>query len=213
VPDGVSDEHAILTSDIMSTGFGALERAEMKMGDTVAIFAQGPVGLCATAGARARGCGLIIGVESIPERMEMSRKFGANVVINPQEKDPVSEIQRLTDGRGVDVSVEAVGLQVTFDAATRCLRPGGTASSIGVYGILPQLSMSTMAPSFFHRKIISTLCPGGHDRLNHLLNLIAYGNVDLSPLFTHHMKLSESPASYDLFRNKKEGVLKIALTP
>jgi threonine dehydrogenase-like Zn-dependent dehydrogenase len=143
----------------------------------------------------------------------MAKKFGANVVINPQEKDPVAEIQRLTEARGADVAVEAVGLQATFDAATRCIRVGGTVSSIGVYGILPQVSMATMAPSFLHRKVITTLCPGGHDRLTHLMNLIQYGNVDLSPLFTHRMKLSETPAAYDLFRSKTEGVLKIALTP
>jgi alcohol dehydrogenase len=213
IPDGVSDEQAILTADIMSTGFSALERAEMKMGDTVAIFAQGPVGLCATAGARARGAGLIIAVDPVPERLEMAKKFGANIVINPEEKDPVSEIQKLTDGKGADVGVEAVGTQATLDGATRCIRRGGTASSVGVYGLLPQVSLNTLAPSFLHRKLVSTLCPSGHDRLTHLLNLIAYGNVDLSPLFTHRMKLSEAPAAYDLFRSKTEGVLKIALTP
>ncbi|MDP2949491.1 MAG: zinc-binding dehydrogenase, partial [Chloroflexota bacterium] len=147
VPDGISDEQAILATDIMSTGFGAIERAEAKIGDSVAIFAQGPIGLCTTAGARARGAGLIITTESVPERIEASKKFGANVVINPQEKDPVSEILSLTGGQGVDVAVEAVGLQVTFDAATRVVRRGGTVSSIGVYGLLPQVAMATTAPS------------------------------------------------------------------
>jgi threonine dehydrogenase-like Zn-dependent dehydrogenase len=213
VPDEVSDEHAVLATDIMSTGFAAIERAEMNIGDTVAIFAQGPVGLCATAGARARGAGLVITVESVPERMEMSKKFGANVVINPKEKDPPSEIMRLTNGQGADVTVEAVGLQETFEQATRAVRPGGTVSSVGVYGVLPQVSMATLVPSFRHRKIVTTMCPSGYDRLNHLLDIIRYGNVDLSPLFTHRMKLSQAPAAYDLFRSKREGVLKIAITP
>jgi len=213
IPDEVSDEQAVLTTDIMSTGFAALERAEMKIGDSVAIFAQGPVGLCATAGARARGAGLVITVESVPERIEASKRFGANVVINPQEKDPVSEITSLTNGKGVDVAVEAVGLQVTFDGATRSVRRGGTISSVGVYGLLPQLPMATTAPSFLHRKVVTTLCPCGHDRLVHLLDIIRYGKVDLSPLFTHRMKLSQSPEAYELFRAKREGVLKIALTP
>jgi alcohol dehydrogenase len=213
IPDEVSDEQAILATDIMSTGFAAIERAEMKIGDTVAIFAQGPVGLCATAGARARGAGLLITVESVPERIEASKKFGANVVINPQEKDPVSEIMKLTNGQGADVTVEAVGLQATFDGATRALRRGGTVSSVGVYGALPQLSMSTIAPSFYHRKIVMTFCPSGYERLNHLFDIIRYGKVDLSPLFTHRMKLSQTPEAYDLFREKREGVLKIAITP
>jgi len=213
VPDEVSDEHALLATDIMSTGFGAIERAELKTGDSVAIFAQGPVGLCATAGARARGAGLVITVESVPERIEASKRFGANVVINPKEKDPASEIMSLTNGKGADVTVEAVGLQETFEQATRALRPGGTVSSIGVYGVLPQVSMATMAPSFRHRKIVTTMCPAGYNRLNHLLDIIRYGKVDLSALFTHRMKLSQAPEAYDLFRDKREGVLKIAITP
>ncbi|KKK83959.1 hypothetical protein LCGC14_2788150, partial [marine sediment metagenome] len=77
VPEGVSDEAALLATDIMSTGYGAIDRAGAGFGDSVAIFAQGPLGLCATAGARARGCGLVIGVDTVPERLEMSKKLGA----------------------------------------------------------------------------------------------------------------------------------------
>ncbi len=213
VPDEVSDEQALLATDIMSTGFAAIERAETQIGDSVAIFAQGPVGLCATAGARARGAGLIITVESVPERIEASKKFGANVVIDPKEKDPAREIMKLTKGQGVDVAVEAVGLQVTFEQASRAVRRGGTISSIGVYGILPQLSMPTNAPSFYHRKVVMTLGPAGFNRLNHMLDIIRYGKVDLSPLFTHRMKISQLPEAYNFFREKRDGVLKIAITP
>ena len=213
VPPEVSDEHAVLATDIMSTGFGAIDRAELKFGDSVAIFAQGPVGLCATAGARARGAGLIITVESIPERIEMSKRLGANIVINPKEKDPVSEIMNLTNLKGVDVTVEAVGTQATFDGATRAVRRGGTVSSVGLYGPVPQLSMFTMTHSFYHRRIVTTLCPSGHDRMTHMLDILRWGKVDLSPLFTHRMKLADTPKAYDLFRSKQEGVLKIAITP
>ena len=213
VPPEVSDENAILATDIMSTGFGAVDRAELKSGDSVAIFAQGPVGLCATAGARARGAGLIITVESIPERVEMSKKLGANVVINPKEKDPVSEIMNLTNLKGADVTIEAVGTQATFDGATRAVRRGGTVSSIGLYGPVPQLSMFTMTPAFYHRRIVTTLCPSGHDRMTHMLDILRWGKVDLSPLFTHRMKLADTPKAYELFRSKQEGVLKIAITP
>jgi threonine dehydrogenase-like Zn-dependent dehydrogenase len=213
VPPEVSDENAILATDIMSTGFGAVDRAELKSGDSVAIFAQGPVGLCATAGARARGAGLIITVESIPERVEMSKRLGANIVINPKEKDPVSEIMSLTNLKGADVTIEAVGTQATFDAATRAVRRGGTVSSIGLYGPMPQISMFTMTPAFYHRRMVSTLCPSGHDRMTHMLDLLRWGGVDLGALFTHSMKLSDTPKAYDLFRSKQEGVLKIAITP
>ncbi len=213
VPDAVSDEAALLATDIMSTGFGAIDRAGPGFGDSVAIFAQGPLGLCATAGARARGCGLIIGVDTLPERLEMSKKFGANVVINAKEKDAVAEIMALTNNEGVDVAVEAVGTQPTFEACTRVVRRGGTISSVGVYGLLPQVSMPTGAPSFLHRRMVTTFCPGGHARMEHLLRLIQNGNVDLTPLFTHHMKLAETPKAIDLFRAKTDGVLKIAITP
>ncbi len=214
VPEAVSDEAATLATDIMSTGFGAIERAEAEVGDRVAIFAQGPLGLCATAGARALGCGLIIAVDTLPGRLEVSKKFGANVVINPKEKDPVAEIMALTNNEGVDVAVEAVGTQPTFEAATRVVRPGGTVSSVGVYGLTPQLSMPTIGvSSLYHRKIVTTLCPSGRDRMERLLSLLQNGDVDLTPLFTHRMKLAGCPKAYDLFRSKAEGVLKIAITP
>jgi threonine dehydrogenase-like Zn-dependent dehydrogenase len=212
VPDAVSDEHAVLISDILSTGFGAIERAEAEFGHSVAIFAQGPVGLMATAGARARGCGMVIAVDTLPERLEVSKKFGANVVINAKEKDAATEIMSFTGG-GVDIAVEAVGTQATFEAATRAVRRGGVVSSVGVYGLTPQLSMPTLAPSFLHRKIVTTLCPSGSDRMEYLCSLVAHGNIDLSHVFTHRMKLDDMPKAYDLFRSKTEGVLKIAITP
>jgi threonine dehydrogenase-like Zn-dependent dehydrogenase len=143
----------------------------------------------------------------------MSKKFGANVTINPKEEDPIARIMSLTDNKGVEVAVEAVGTQATFEAATRAVRRGGTVSSVGVYGLTPAVSMPTLAPSFLHRQIITTLCPAGRDRMEHLLGLLANGNINLAPLFTHCMKLADAPAAYDLFRSKAEGVLKIAITP
>ena len=213
VPEGVSNEAALLATDIMSTGFGAIDRADPGFGDSVAVFAQGPLGLMATAGARARGCGLIIGVDTVPERLEMSRKFGANVVINAQEKDAATEIMALTNNVGVDVAVEAVGTQATFQACTNVVRRGGTVSSIGVYGLTPQISMPTGSPSFFHRRIVTTLCPSGRHRMEHLLRLLEHGGIDLEPIFTHRLELADMPKAYDLFRAKTEGVLKIAVTP
>ena len=108
----------------------------------------------------------------------------------------------------------AVGTQATFESCTRAVRRGGTVSSIGVYGLTPMLTMPTLtAPSFLHRKIVTTLCPSGSERMERLLGLIEHSNVDLSPLFTHRMTLEAMPKAYDLFRSKTEGVLKIAVTP
>jgi threonine dehydrogenase-like Zn-dependent dehydrogenase len=210
VPDSLSDEQVLFVTDIMSTGFAAIERAEIKPGDVVAIFAQGPVGLCATAGARAYGAGTIIAVESIPERIAMAKRFGADIVIDPA--DAVAKIMELTGNKGVDIAVEALGHQVTFENACRVVRMGGTVSSVGVYGAFPQLTMPTSG-SFIHRKLVTTFCPVGTARLERLMALISGGKVDLTPLITHNMKISETPAAYDLFRKREGGVLKIALRP
>src|SRR5262245_22029255 len=132
IPAGLSDEEVLMCPDIMSTGFSAAERGGVRVGDTVAVFAQGPIGLCATAGARLAGASLVIGVDSNPRRLEFARRMGADVVLNFKEQDVVAEIKRLTGG-GADVAIEALGLQTTFENCLRVVRPGGTLSSLGVY--------------------------------------------------------------------------------
>src|SRR6478735_7660920 len=123
IPAGLKDEEVLLCPDIMSTGFSAAERGHVKLGDSVAVFAQGPIGLCATAGARLAGASLVIGVDSVPKRLEFSKRMGADVVLNFKEQDVVAEVKRLTGG-GVDVAIEALGTPSTFQNALRCLRPG-----------------------------------------------------------------------------------------
>ncbi len=209
IPDNLEDEQVLFVTDIMSTGFGAIERAPIRPGDSVAIFAQGPVGLCATAGARTYGAGLIIAVEGVPERAAMAKRMGADVVVDPA--NAVAEIQRLT-GRGVDIAVEALGHQATFENACRSVRLGGTVSSVGVYGGYSELQLPVGA-SFYQFKLITTFCPVGTARQERLMSLIATGKVDLRPLLSHSFKIAETPAAYDLFRKREGGVLKIALRP
>src|SRR5690554_6524183 len=124
IPDGLSDEAVLMCPDIMSTGFVGAEKGEVRIGDIVAVFAQGPIGLCATAGARLCGASKIIAVETVPARQEIARKMGADYVVDFRAVDPVDEIWRITEGRGVDVAIEALGTQTTFEQALRCLRPG-----------------------------------------------------------------------------------------
>src|SRR5580765_3270249 len=133
IPDDLSDEQVVLLADIASTGISAAESADLQIGDTVAVFAQGPIGLCATAGAKLKGASLIIAVESDPVRIMMSRQMGADAVFDFNQHDVVEEIKHMTGGRGVDVAIEALGTQATFENALRVLRPGGTLSSLGVY--------------------------------------------------------------------------------
>jgi Sec-independent protein secretion pathway component TatC len=200
----------LFATDIMSTGFGAIEAAALRYGDSVAIFAQGPVGLCVTAAARARGAGLIVAVESIPARVAMAKRLGADRVVEPA--GAVEAILALTGGKGVDVAVEALGNQVTLEGAARVTRFGGTVSSVGVYSLFPTVALPTDG-TFLHRRFVTTLCPSGADRLRRMMDVVRYGKVDLTPLFTHHLKLRDTPAGYDLFRSRREGVIKIALRP
>jgi len=130
IPDDLRDEQVILLADIASTGISAAESADLQIGDSVAIFAQGPIGLCATAGVKLKGASLIIAVESDAVRAQMAKRMGADVVLNFKEIDVIAEVKRLTDGKGVDVAIEALGTRGTFENAPRA---GGTLSSLGVY--------------------------------------------------------------------------------
>src|SRR6187551_509175 len=111
VPDGLSDEQVLMCPDIMSTGFAGAESGGIRIGDTVAVFAQGPIGLCATVGARLMGATTIIAVESVQARIAVAQRLGADHVVDFRKSDAVAEIMRLTGGRGVDVAIEALGTQ------------------------------------------------------------------------------------------------------
>jgi threonine dehydrogenase-like Zn-dependent dehydrogenase len=199
--------------DIMSTGFGGAERANIRIGDSVAIFAQGPIGLCATAGAKLRGSTRIIAVDGVPERLQMAKRIGADYVVNFRETDAVEEIMRLTDGRGVDAAIEALGTQTTFEAALRVLRPGGTLSSLGVYSGDLKIPLGPFAAGLGDHVIVTTLCPGGKERMRRLMNVVASGRVDLKAMVTHRFKLDDIKAAYDLFSHQRDGVLKVAIAP
>ncbi|GAA0583004.1 NAD(P)-dependent alcohol dehydrogenase [Halomonas salifodinae] len=211
VPDGLSDEQVLMCPDIMSTGFAGAESAGIKIGDTVAVFAQGPIGLCATAGARLRGAGLIIAVDGVDERLAMARQLGADVVIDFRKVDVVSEILRLTGGRGVDASIEALGLQSTFEAALRVLKPGGTLSSLGVYSGDLTIPLDAFCAGLGDHKIVTSLCPGGKERMRRLMQIIDSERLDLGPMVTHRYDLENIVEAYELFSHQRDGVLKVAI--
>ncbi|HTD04724.1 NAD(P)-dependent alcohol dehydrogenase [Undibacterium sp.] len=213
IPDGLSDEQVLMCPDIMSTGFGGAESGGIRIGDIVVIFAQGPIGLCATAGAKLKGASLIIAVDGVGSRLEVSRQLGADVTIDYTKTDPVAEIMRLTEGRGVDVAIEALGTQQTFESCLRVLKPGGTLSSLGVYSGKLTMPLDAFAAGLGDHKIVTTLCPGGKERMRRLLNVVASGRVDLKPMVTHRFKLAQIEQAYDLFANQRDGVLKVAVTP
>jgi threonine dehydrogenase-like Zn-dependent dehydrogenase len=213
IPDGLSDEQVLMCPDIMSTGFSGAERGKVRIGDTVAVFAQGPIGLCATAGARLMGAATIIGVDAVPARMEIARKMGADHVVDFTKADAVDEIMRLTDGRGVDVAIEALGRQQTFEAALRVLRPGGTLSSLGVYSTDLRIPLDAFLAGLGDHTIVTTLCPGGKERMRRLMEVIASSRLDTRPLVTHRFRLDQIEQAYELFANQRDGVLKVAISP
>ena len=213
VPDGLSDEQVLMCPDIMSTGFAGAEAAHIRIGDIVAVFAQGPIGLCATAGARLRGASTIIVVDGVDQRLEVARRMGADVTLNFRNVDVVDEILKLTGGRGVDASIEALGTQTTFEQALRVLKPGGTLSSLGVYSQDLSIPLGAFHAGLGDHKIITSLCPGGKERMRRLLNVVASGRADFGALVTHHYRLDDIVEAYDLFSHQRDGVLKVAIKP
>jgi threonine dehydrogenase-like Zn-dependent dehydrogenase len=212
IPDGVKDEQVVLLADIASTGFSGAESGGVAIGDTVVVMAQGPIGLCATVGAKLMGAALVIGVDGDDNRLAWSRKMGADVVIDHRHQDVVAEVKRLTGG-GADVAIEALGLQETFENALRCLRPGGTLSSLGVYSGKLQLPYDAFAAGLSDHRIVTTLCPGGKERMRRLMEVVRHGRVDLTPMLTHSFKLDRINEAYDLFGSRREGVIKVAIRP
>ena len=212
IPDELSDEQVVLLADIASTGFSGAESANIRIGDTVVVLAQGPIGLCATAGAKLMGASFIIGVDGDPIRMEMAKRMGADVVLNPKEINVAEAVQRLTGG-GADVAIEALGLQETFENALRSLRPGGTLSSLGVYSGKLQVPYDAFAAGIGDYKIVTTLCPGGKERMRRLMSMVQSKRFDPTPLLTHKFSLDNIVEAYDLFGSRRDGVLKVAITP
>ncbi len=210
IPDNLSDEDVLLLADIASTGFAAAESGGVRLGDSVAVFAQGPIGLCATLGAKLMGAGQIFAVEPNPFRLTLAKHFGATKTLHPDE-NPVQMIREATGARGVDVAIEALGTQATFEHALRVLRPGGTLSSVGVYSSHLIVPLEPFGSGLADHKIVSTLCPGGKERMARLMRLVEAGRIDLKPLLTHHFPLAEITKAYDLFAEQRDNVLKVAI--
>jgi isopropanol dehydrogenase (NADP+) len=187
IPDGAPDDMAVYCCDMLSTGFMGAENGNIPIGGTVAVLAQGPVRLMATAGARLRGAGLIIGVESVPERQELARTYGADEIVDFTKEDVAGRIMDLTDGEGVDTAIEALGADVTFQAAVKATKPGGTVSNTGYFGKgefvpIPRVEWGV---GMADKTIATGLCPGGRLRMSRLLRVLESGRVDPTLMTTH----------------------------
>ncbi len=210
IPEGLTDEQAAYCCDMLSTGFIGAEHANIPIGGSVAVFAQGPVGLMATVGARLRGAGLIIGIESMPSRIALAKKYGCDVVVDFTKEDAVEAIMKLTGGKGVDSAIEALGSPATFAACVKCTRPGGTISNIGYHGDgdtvpIPRLEWGV---GMGDKTIRTALCPGGSERMGRLMRLIAAGRVDPLPLTTHRFGFSDIERAFKMMQTKEDGMIK-----
>ena len=212
IPPELSDEQVVLLADIASTGFAGAESGNIRIGDSVVVFAQGPIGLCATAGAKLMGATLIIGIDSDENRLAMARRMGADVVLDYRDVDVVAEVRKLTGG-GADVAIEALGTQQTFESALRSLRPNGTLSSLGVYSGKLQIPYEAFAAGLGDHRIVTTLCPGGKERMRRLTEVVRSGRVDFTPLLTHTFRLDQIADAYELFGERMDGVMKVAIKP
>ena len=210
IPDGLSVEQVVLLADIASTGFSGAESGNVRIGDAVVVFALGPIGLCAVAGTKLMGASLIIGIDSDPVRLDMAKHMGADVALDFTQVDVVAEVLKLTGG-GADVTIEALGTQGTFENALRCLRPGGTLSSLGVYSGKLEMPYEAFSAGLGGQRIVTTLCPGGKERMRRLIATVESGRFDPLPLITHRFALDDIVEAYDLFSNRREGVLKVAI--
>lgn len=210
IPENLTDEQAAYCCDMLSTGFVGAEHANIPMGGSVAIFAQGPVGLMATVGARLRGAGLVIGVESMPRRIELAKQYGCDVVVDHSKEDPIEAIMKVTGGKGVDSAIEALGSAQTFAACVSVTRPGGTISNIGYHGDGDSVPIPRLAwgVGMSDKTIRTALCPGGSERMSRLLRLIEGGRVDPLPMTTHRFEFGDIEHAFRMMQTKEDGMIK-----
>jgi 2-desacetyl-2-hydroxyethyl bacteriochlorophyllide A dehydrogenase len=207
VPEGMSDDTALFAGDVMGTGFHAVSASGMRPGDVVAVLGLGPVGLCAVQVARACGAAHVIAIDTVADRLAIARGMGAEAV-HLTEEDPKAAAKAATEGRGVDVCVDAVGDPRALDMAIRLTRNLGSVQCIGVYAERAEVHMGLLW-------LKGITLRGGHANVlahvDPVLAMMSAGVLDPSPLVTHHMKLEEAPEAYAVYDRRE--ALKIVLTP
>ena len=207
VPEGMSDDVALFAGDVMGTGYHAVVECEVEPGATVAVLGLGPVGLCAVQAALAEGAGGVVAVDTVPERLELARELGAEAV-HLTEEDPRAAVKALTEGRGADATIDAVGHPDALELACRLTRKAGTVSATGVYAERIEVHMGivwikALTLKTGHANVIKHVDP--------VLERLAAGTLDPSPMVTHHMKLDDAAEAYDVYDRRE--ALKIVLTP
>jgi threonine dehydrogenase-like Zn-dependent dehydrogenase len=168
----------------------------------------------ATVGARLLGAGLVIGVENVPRRQELARRYGADEIVDFTQRDPVAAILDLTGGQGVDSSIEALGSEQTLIHCIKATRPGGTISNVGYHGHgdfvrIPRLDWGV---GMSDKTIRTGLCPGGAERMKRLMRLLVAGRVDPSAMTTHRFEFAEIEKAFRMMQTKEGGIIKPLIT-
>lgn len=207
VPEGMSSDVALFAGDVMGTGFHAVRASEMQPGDVVAVLGLGPVGLCAVQAARALGASRVLAVDSVAERLEVARGFGAEPV-HLTEQDARGIAREATEGRGVDVCIDAVGDPRALEMAIRLTRACGSVQCIGVYAERAEVHMGLLWLKAINLR-------GGHANVlahvDPVLAMMSAGLLDPSPLVTRHMTLEQAAEAYAVYDRRE--ALKIILEP
>jgi alcohol dehydrogenase len=210
IPDGLTDDDVLFVGDILSTGYMGAENAKIEPGDTVAVMGSGPVGMCAMTTARLWGPARIIAVDMNQSRLDFAVKQGiADMAINSGEVDAVEKIKEVTDGRGADRTIEAVGAKGTYDLALDAVRAGGNVSMLGVYEKPQELKMNEL----WIKNINISMGLVNANRIPELIRLIQLGKINTNFLHTHRKPLNDILEGYDIFGDKKDNVLKWIVTP
>ena len=213
IPDGVTDEQVVLLADIASTGFSGAESGGVRIGDAVVVFAQGPIGLCATAGAKLMGASLVIGVDSDPVRLAMSQAHGRRrrARLHPgrrRRRGQATDRRR----RRRDRSRRSAPRGPSRTRCAACGRAARCRASASTPGKL-EMPYDAFAAGLGDHRIVTTLCPGGKERMRRLIATVESGRFDPLPLITHRFALDDIVEAYDLFGDRRDGVLKVAIQP
>ncbi len=232
VSDALSDEELLFLTDIFPTGYTAIDKANLKGGETVAVFGCGPVGLMAQKAAWLKGAGRVIGLDSLDYRLEMAKRVCGSEVVNTKDrKQAIEQVRAMTDGRGADVCVDAVGMEAdstsmekvanvfqgekgNINALEMCLsavRRGGTVSILGVYGM--PYDNFPIGQVFDKGLIINSGQAPVQKDIDELIEHVEAGRIKLNDIVTHRLPLADIEHAYDIFNEKKEDCVKIILTP
>ncbi len=210
IPEGISDEKALFTGDILATGYWAAGLGEIQPADTVAVIGAGPTGMCTLMSCRLYSPATLIAIDTNEDRLQLAREKGlADVTLNPLTCDIEAEVKALTEGRGADTVLEVAGARNTFELAWRIARPNAVVCVVALYDEPQTIPL----PDMYGKNLIFKTGGVDGNKCEEILKLIKAGRLDPSFLITHRYPLQDAMAAYELFEKKEDGVIKVALVP